>query len=357
MAELATSGWRRPLRRTLTGLLAAFVAMTTCMVVLLARPSGADQVSSLQSEATSVAQQLVHAELVVDADQQQAAAANARVAAAQVALATTNHQIAADEESIARRQSEIRRQAITDYMGAGEQVPASGAFLFSGNLNRAQATNEYVNIATGHITIALDQLRTAETDLRNSRATLGRQQQAADAAQASAEADLGGARSAASRLQGLQSRIQGQLAVAVSAAQARQAEQVRSSLVSYKPSPVVSMPAGAPTTTRPSVPTVGTTPAPPAGGNLSDPFLPPFLACVVQAESGGNYSIVSANGLYMGAFQFAQGTWNSAAAAAGLGYLVGVPPNDASRAAQDTVAVVLYHLDGERPWLGDRCSG
>jgi resuscitation-promoting factor RpfB len=76
----------------------------------------------------------------------------------------------------------------------------------------------------------------------------------------------------------------------------------------------------------------------------------------VQAESGGNYGAVSPNGDYMGAFQFSQSTWNMAAQAAGLPFLVGVPPNQATKAEQDTVAVALYSLDGERPWLGDRCS-
>ena len=58
----------------------------------------------------------------------------------------------------------------------------------------------------------------------------------------------------------------------------------------------------------------------------------------------------------MGAFQFSQPTWNTAASAAGLGLLVGVPPNEATKPEQDSVAVALYALDGEQPWLGDRCS-
>jgi hypothetical protein len=39
-----------------------------------------------------------------------------------------------------------------------------------------------------------------------------------------------------------------------------------------------------------------------------------------------------------------------------LAFLVGVQPNDATKAEQDTVAVALYALDGDRPWLGDRCQ-
>jgi hypothetical protein len=90
--------------------------------------------------------------------------------------------------------------------------------------------------------------------------------------------------------------------------------------------------------------------------DTTDPALNSFLECVAQAESGGNYGAVSPNRLYMGAFQFSQSTWDTAAQAASRPDLVGVPPNRASRADQDTVAVALYALDGEQPWLGDRCS-
>src|ERR1039458_8694623 len=78
-------------------------------------------------------------------------------------------------------------------------------------------------------------------------------------------------------------------------------------------------------------------------------------ALVVQAESGGNYQAVSPNGVYMGAFQFSQSSWNEAAQLAGLPGLIGVPPNDASKADQDTLAIALYDADGEQPWY-DPCS-
>jgi hypothetical protein len=100
--------------------------------------------------------------------------------------------------------------------------------------------------------------------------------------------------------------------------------------------------------------TVTATSATPVSG--ADPALNAYLQCVVQAESGGDYGDVSPNGQYMGAFQFSQPTWNTAAVAAGLPGLVGTPPNVASKADQDAVAVALYALDGEQPWLGDRCT-
>ena len=108
------------------------------------------------------------------------------------------------------------------------------------------------------------------------------------------------------------------------------------------------IPAAAPGTTTP----VAVTPPAGAGAGLPDPALNAFLQCVIQRESGGNYSINTGNG-YFGAFQFSQSTWNVAAQAAGLSYLVNVPPSSASKAEQDTVAVALYALDGSRPWTGD----
>jgi len=33
-----------------------------------------------------------------------------------------------------------------------------------------------------------------------------------------------------------------------------------------------------------------------------------------------------------------------------------VHPNQATKPEQDTVAVALFALDGQQPWLGDRCS-
>ena len=82
--------------------------------------------------------------------------------------------------------------------------------------------------------------------------------------------------------------------------------------------------------------------------------MPRFLQCVLQVESGGNYAAVSPDGLYMGGFQFSQPTWNEAAQLAGMPQLVGVPPNQATPAEQDDLAIALYQADGEQPW-NDSC--
>jgi hypothetical protein len=78
----------------------------------------------------------------------------------------------------------------------------------------------------------------------------------------------------------------------------------------------------------------------------------PFLTCVRARESGGNYSIVSSDGLYYGAYQFLKTTWNSTANHAGRPELVGVQPNLASVYDQDDMAWVLYQWQGAAPWGG-----
>ena len=97
--------------------------------------------------------------------------------------------------------------------------------------------------------------------------------------------------------------------------------------------------------------------APPAGAGagLPDPALNPSSSAWSKGSRAATTASTPATGYY-GAFQFSQSTWNVAAQAAGLPYLIGVTPSSASKAEQDTVAVALYALDGEPAWTGDRCS-
>ena len=79
-----------------------------------------------------------------------------------------------------------------------------------------------------------------------------------------------------------------------------------------------------------------------------------FRECTFAHESGGNYQIVSPDGLYYGAWQFAVPTWNAVAGRIGRGDLVGVLPSQASPADQDAVAHQLWLERGNQPW-GGRC--
>ena len=113
------------------------------------------------------------------------------------------------------------------------------------------------------------------------------------------------------------------------------------------------------TTTTPTTTTTAppaTTPAPPpdyTGTPGTNPHHDdPFLACVRQRESGGNYSAVNSSGPYLGAYQFLQATWNVTASHAGQSNLVGVPANLATPYDQDAMAWTLYQWQGKGPWGG-----
>jgi hypothetical protein len=80
-------------------------------------------------------------------------------------------------------------------------------------------------------------------------------------------------------------------------------------------------------------------------GAISDAGLARLRAC----ESGGNYRIVSKNGLYRGAYQFHRSTWNSVAAKY-YPHLRGVDPAAASPFDQDRMARALWATGGPGHW-------
>ena len=95
---------------------------------------------------------------------------------------------------------------------------------------------------------------------------------------------------------------------------------------------------------------------PPTPGSLSGHHNDPFLTCVRQHESGGNYQAVSPGGQYRGAYQFLQSTWDATANHIGAGNLVGLDPSEASATVQDDMAWALYQWQGPGPWAGSGCS-
>ena len=350
-------------------LLCALVAAGSLTVVLAAKPAGADQVGSLTAQARAIAQTLVQEQLQVDAYQQQYSVASAKVAADAQAIAQTGQQISQDEQQFNTDTGKVRDLAITSYMNGGE-LTGSDAALFAGTSEEVQSANEYDSIATGNIETALDQLQTVQDALAAHQAAL-RQQQSRDQSDQTRQAnDLSQADTSQRQMELEQSQITGQLATAVAAQGAAEdaaaAEAVAAAQRAGRKGSGHGGPgrsgagSGSGFGTGPGADGgvsagAGAAPGVPAV-SLPDPALNPFLLCVVDAESRGNYQAVSPNGLYMGAFQFSQSTWNLAALASALSILVNVPPNEASKAEQDTLAVTLYSLDGERPWLGDRCS-
>jgi hypothetical protein len=329
-------------RIALTVLLSTLVATASLTLAPVPRPAAADQIGDLKAQATVISQNLVHDQLQIDSYQQQYSVASEKLAADVEAIQQMGQQISYDEQQIDKQTLVVRQQAIRSYMSAGTEGSSSAAVLFTDNAETAQVADEYTAIATRNIQTAVDRLRLAQRALQVHQATLQQQQIRDQSDQAQQATALGGANMSEHQLESVQLQVTGQLAAAVTAQAAAQAAKAAAAVAVAQRAAVK----GSVSATTSGSPTT----------SGSDPALNPFLQCVVQAESGGNYQAVSPDGLYMGAFQFSQATWNTAAQAAGLPNLVGVPPNLASKADQDAVAVALYALDGQQPWLGDRCG-
>ncbi|CAB4594763.1 unannotated protein [freshwater metagenome] len=118
------------------------------------------------------------------------------------------------------------------------------------------------------------------------------------------------------------------------------------------PAPVTTM---APATTiapRPAQTTTTTAPRPPVTAPPVVKSDEEFLACVRLRESRNNYASVDSTGTFLGAYQIYQGGWDSVAGRISRLDLVGVPPNQASPADQDAVALAMYRFYGRAPWGG-----
>jgi peptidoglycan hydrolase CwlO-like protein len=332
----------------------ALVTAITAMVVAAPGPVAADQVSNLKAQATQLAQDLVLEQLQIGAFQQQYDVDSARVQHDKSEIASTQDEIQSDTLRVSRDRRRLQNEAVSAYVNMD---PDSGGaeVLFSGNQTEAIVKTEYEEVTSGDISLAIDALHTDEGGLHAEQATLD-QQVAQDQATTNQEAAQGNhASQTEAELQSKQAEITGQLAVAVAQQQAAQAVAAAKAVQAAQAAVAASSSSQSPASSQ-----SGTAATPPAaqgtaaGTSAGDPSLPPFLQCVLQAESGGNYGAVSPGGTYMGGFQFSQPTWNEAAQLAGMPQLINVPPNDATPAEQDDLAIALYDADGQQPW-DDSC--
>ncbi len=284
--------------------------------------AAATQVASLQAEAAQLSQELLHEQLQADALGHQAELDAIVVAQDDAALASLHRQILGDQERVREDRLRLSAEAVSAYVNAGVSTASPALALFGTGRQSALSRSEYEAVAIGNTGTTLALLHLDQARLVAAQGTLEQRAAQDRAAEAAEAAATQAAQQVANQLAAKEALVTGQLAVAVAADRIDQA--------------AAAVAARAAT-----------------GGAVTDPPLPPFLQCVVQVESGGDYQAVSPDGLYMGAFQFSQSTWNEAAQLAGLPQLIGVPPNQASKADQDTLAVALWRADGSQPWTGD----
>jgi peptidoglycan hydrolase CwlO-like protein len=351
-------------RVRLAGVATGLVGLTlvtgiTATVVVPPGPVAADQVTNLKAKAAQIAQDLVLEQLQIGTYQQQYDVDGAKVQGDEVKIRLSEKQIRDDLNRMNRDHKRLQAEAVSAYINLYPQLDGSMAGMFEGNQNQRLARGVYERVASGDIALTIDALHTDENELHAERATL-EQQEAQDQATTNQQATLlRASRQTGVELESKQSEITGELAAAVAQQQAEEAAAAAAAVRAAQAA------AATAATSRPSL--ITTTPQPATsstpstaqgnggGASSGNPSLPPFLQCVLQVESGGNYAAVSPGGTYMGGFQFSQPTWNEAAQLAGMPQLINVHPNVATPAEQNDLAIALYDADGEQPW-NDSCQ-
>lgn len=329
------------------------VTATTASVVAPVGSVAADQVSDLKAQAAQITKDLVLEQLQIGTYQQQYDVDTFRVQRDEAEIDASEQAIHTDVGRVDRDRKRLQTEAVSAYINSGSDLDGTPS-LFEVDQNKALARTEYEDVASGDIALTIDTLTTDQNQLRAERATL-EQQETRDQAITNQQATANtAAQQTETQLASKQSEITGELATAVAQQQAAQAAAAAAAVRAAQAAA-----AARATTTTQGAPAAASSPGTTvqvitAGAPSGNPSLPPFLQCVLQAESSGNYGAVSPGGTYMGGFQFSQPTWNEAAQLAGLPQLVNVPPNQATPAQQDDLAIALYSADGEQPW-DDSC--
>ncbi|MDQ1431738.1 MAG: resuscitation-promoting factor RpfB [Actinomycetota bacterium] len=321
-------------RALLLGLFVAFLATGAVVCApLAAAQTGSDTgAAALRSEADTLSSRYF--------------SALERVQSLDADIARNEQEVADLSARAKQARDNARARALVAYTNSGTQL---GALIDGADSLDTARRAHLIDHVNAHDQAVYTKLAAATRDLHKQQRILRDTRQA----QASALSEL--------RDQG--AAIDAKLARAVQQEQAAAASAAQAAAVAAAPSTSAPQQTGSAGSAGSAAPAPTTTtaapasaPAPPPGYTGTPGTNPhhddPFLACVRQRESGGNYGAVNPAGPYLGAYQFLQSTWNVTASHAGRSDLVGLPPNLASAYDQDEMAWVLYQWQGTGPWGG-----
>lgn len=328
---------------------------STALLTERATPSGAatiaQQITALHAQAAQISSEMLLEQLQIGGYQQQYNQAVARVQQDQQQITQTQHAIGRDQRQLAHDAATLRTAAVKAY----ENGETSSTTPIFSDATAADTANEYQRVLQGTVTDAVDQIHSAKHMLDLEESSLETTESKDQTAQNQAQMLLSESNATEQQLQQQSQQVKGQLAAAVVVQQQQEAAAVQAALAAARARAAAIAAAQAATAQQAQL-VNNRVPIAAITTTAQAPALNSFLACVVQAESSGNYQAVSPTGQYMGAFQFSQSTWNEAAQLAGMPNLIGVAPNTATPAEQNALAIALYSADGSAPWY-DPCTG
>lgn len=291
----------------------------------LAREAGADSIGSAQAQVRALQAQVVDEagrirDLTLTYEQ------------AETRAGSLAQQVATDQANLTRLQgtltataTELRADAILSYTGGAASAPSG----YAGSTDPAVRA-EYLQVAAGNLSDAVDQYRTQEGQLAAAEASLATELRASRAAVGLADSARQNAIAQAGSVQAHLVAVQGQLQQleAAQAAETRAAEAAAAARAHPGPQ-------GLPVNGG-LVAVVRTVVAPSSSGASGGVWLQ-----LRECESGDNYQANTGNGFY-GAYQFTQQTWTN------LGY----PgrPDQEPPAMQDQAAQRLQAESGWGQW-------
>jgi cell wall-associated NlpC family hydrolase len=141
--------------------------------VAIATPASADQISDAQAQAAAITAQLNATQGHIAALTGQVNQADYRLAQLQAQISASQAQMAKDQRNVTTDTTQLRGQAIADYISSGTSNTATQ--LFNSNVNTNGIRSEYSSIATGNVTSTIDHLHTAQSELAATQSSLEQQ--------------------------------------------------------------------------------------------------------------------------------------------------------------------------------------
>jgi cell wall-associated NlpC family hydrolase len=216
----------RTRNRVVATLAVASLLGATSVMVAIATPASADQISDAQAEAAAVTAKLNATEAQIAALTGQVNQADYKLVQLQGQIGASQAEMTKDQHTVTADEDQLRAQALADYTSAGTSNTATQ--LFTSNVNTSGIRSEYSSIATGNVTSTIDHLHTAQAQLAATQASLEQQKSQAQSTKDSLQGAQNQATSLAAQDQAtlnsvdanIQALVAQQQAAAAAAAQA-----------------------------------------------------------------------------------------------------------------------------------------
>jgi len=199
------------------GVVFAFLC-AVCPLVAVATPAEATQISDLQAQAAQIEQQITTETNQIGLENERYDQAQGQISSLNTQITATKNQIALDAKKVDADKNNLRSVAVNSYIDLGSQ--GSSNPLFGGDQKTLAEQQEYGQVATGNLNVAVADLHSAQVQLGAAEANLNTQEQQAQAAANAAQQAEQSAQQQQQQLNATLGSVKGQIATLVAQQQA-----------------------------------------------------------------------------------------------------------------------------------------